>query len=106
MLTSPIFCQDIPIKRSTLESIIKESRKYDSLKVAYFKQSQAFDALINSNNKMFADFEQTTREKAKLQETLTTKEKAFKKLFQKPNNGWVIPALVCATIGLVLGASF
>lgn len=88
-----------------MEQIIKDSRKCDSLKQAYFKQSQAFDELVESNNKMFADFEKTQKEKTKLQETLTTKEKEFKKLFQKPNNGWFVPALVGITIGIVLGVS-
>src|SRR5690606_29682787 len=105
IMTLPIFCQDITIKRTAMVEIIKESRKCDSLKVAYFKQSKEFDKLIESNNKMFKDFDQTTKEKAKLQETLNTKEKQFKKLFQSPNNGWFVPAIVGITIGIVLGVS-
>lgn len=88
-----------------MEQIIKDSRKCDSLKQAYFKQSQAFDELVESNNKMFADFQQTQQEKTKLQETLTTKEKQFKRIFQSPNNGWFVPTIVGITIGIVLGVS-
>ena len=88
-----------------MEQIIKDSSKCDSLKLAYNAQSIAFDELINSNLQVISDFEKNQKEKTKLQETLTTKEKEFKKLFQRPNNGWFVPALVGITIGIVLGVS-
>ncbi|MFD2824790.1 hypothetical protein ACFS5M_13995 [Lacinutrix iliipiscaria] len=84
---------------------MKESKKCDSLRTAYFKQSQAFDSLVESNNIMFASFEQTRSEKIELQVLLEKKETALKKLFQKPNKGWVIPLLVGITCGIVLSAS-
>lgn len=105
IVTLRIFCQDITIKRATMVEIIKESRKCDSLKVAYFNQSKEFDNLIESNNKMFEQYEKANQEKIQLQETLNIKEKQFKKIFQSPNNGWFVPTIVGITIGIVLGVS-
>lgn len=81
---------------------MKDLRKCDSLKVAYFDINREFDSLVNSNNKMFKDFEQTRNEKIKLQGELDQKERDFHKMFQRPTRGWLVPLSIGALIGIVV----
>lgn len=107
MLTLKSFCQSITkdsvtTDKETFKLIIKDLRKCDSLKVAYFSQGITLDSLIIDNRKMLDDFIKVRQEKINLQNDLDQKEHDFHKVFQKPTRGWIVPLAIGAVIGVIV----
>jgi len=105
MFSQSITKDSVTTSKFTFKLIVKDLRKYDSLKVAYQLQSKTLDTLIANNNTMFKNFQEQRAQKQAIQLQLTNKETELKKLFQKPNTGWLVPALVGLAGGLVLAVS-
>ncbi len=105
MFSQNITKDSVTTSKLTFKLIVKDLRKYDSLKVAYQLQSKTLDTLIADNTMMFQNFEELRAQKQAIQMQLTNKETELKKLFQKPNTGWLVPVLVGVLGGVVLGVS-
>ena len=105
MTTSKGISQNIEIDIETFKNMVRADRKCDTLRSAYFKQVDVLDILIEDNENMFKKFNEARKEKEAYQIQLEEKEKQFKKLFQKPNTGWLIPALIGVTGGFILATS-
>lgn len=102
MMTSKSISQNIEIDRETFKNMVRADRKCDTLRTSYFKQVEVLDVLIEDNEIMFKKFNEARIEKEEYQLQLEKQEKAYKKLFQKPTKGWLIPALIGVTGGLIL----
>ena len=105
MMTSKSISQNIEIDRETFANMVRADRKCDTLRASYFKQVEVLDVLIEDNELMFKKFNEARKEKEAYQKQLDEKEKAYNKLFQKPNTGWLIPALIGVTGGFILATS-
>ena len=105
MTTSKGISQNIEIDIETFKNMVRADRKCDTLRIAYTKQIEVLDVLIEDNEIMYKKFNDARLEKEKYQEQLDEQEKQYKKLFQKPNKGWLIPALVGVAGGMVLATT-
>jgi len=98
------FSQSIPdkieIKKTTLISIVKESRKCDSLKIAYNLKSLQLTNLINSNLMMFQELEEQRIKRIEAEKNLQKNIKIYKK---KNNKNVVIFATGGALLGILAG---
>lgn len=107
MISESVFCQStekIEIKVSTLDSMIKESEKCDSLRVAYLGIKASSELLLESNQTMFYELkiERNNRQIAlnKIEEINKENRKAIRK---KNNTGiWVGAAVVAGLVGGIL----
>jgi hypothetical protein len=104
MISASVFCQNmekITIKTSTLDSMILESVKCDSLRVAYNQKSFLLDNLVDQNIYIFSQLE----ESSKIQENLVELNKILQKqktgVKKKNNKGIYIGAGILA--GIITG---
>lgn len=95
----------VTISKQTFKEIIRDLRKCDLLNVAYIKQSIVLDSLIFDNEKMFKDYEKERKARETYQGILNEKEQEYKSLFQKPNNGWILPTTLGVLVGVFIGVS-
>lgn len=91
--------------RETLVSIIKESQKCDSLRVAYELKSKTLTQLIADNETNISRYETEHAKRLELQTQIDQKNKELNSWFKKPGKNWLVPALVGLAGGIILGAS-
>ena len=109
-VTSLTFSQSIQgdsvhMHKNQLKAIIKQSRKCDSLKVAYNFKSQLLDSLLSSNFTMFKDLQIEQDKQKTLQVQLNQKNDELFSVQKKPFGninslltGGLIGALIVALI--------
>lgn len=90
----------ITISKKALKSMAKESRKCDSLRVAYNSQLTVFNDLVESNLAYFKKLRDEEAKRLELQKQLDASVKALR----KKRNNWILPASIGAVGGVVLGA--
>ena len=89
------FSQDTTtIKNSTLDKIIKDLDKCDSLRVAYDQKSIIIDSLTVHNINLFTDLKEQNNERIILQEQLNEKFKPQKN---------TKPILIYGVAGIIIG---
>ncbi len=79
----------VTIAKNTLKSIVKESRKCDSVKVAFTQKSLLLEDLIKNNVTMFNELEQERIKRNKLQSQLQKTNEDLLKLTKRRKNGWI-----------------
>lgn len=94
MMTFVSFSQSIKkdsvtIAKKTLKSIVKESRKCDSVKVAFNQKSILLQDLIKNNLLIFSDLEKEKLERERLRIQLQKTNKDLIKMTKRKNNGWL-----------------
>lgn len=89
----------ITISKKALKSMAKESRKCDSLRVAYNLQLTTLNDLVESNLNYFKRIQTAELQRQNLQLQL---DKSVKALRKKKNN-WILPASIGLVGGLVVG---
>lgn len=89
----------ITISKKALKSMAKESRKCDSLRVAYDLQFKSLNDLINSNLDYFKRMRTSEMQREKLQIQLDDSVKALR----KKKNNWILPTSLGVVGGVVLG---
>ncbi|CAA0149627.1 hypothetical protein TMP227_10110 [Tenacibaculum maritimum] len=92
MMTSVVLSQSIKkdsvtVGKKTFRYIMKESRKCDSVKIAFNKKSILLQSLIKNNLQMFNDLELERIKREQLQIQLQKTNKSLLKLSKKRNNG-------------------
>jgi hypothetical protein len=97
--------EKISIKKTTLISIMKESQKCDSLRVAFNSKSQLLDSLVSTNMLMFTKLEIERNARLSLQGQLNEKQDKLLKQTKKAKSGWIIPTLIGSLLGLIAGVS-
>jgi hypothetical protein len=89
----------ITISKKALKSMAKESRKCDSLRVAYDLQLKSLNDLIISNLEYFKRMQTSEQQREKLQIQLDDSVKALR----KKKSNWILPTSLGVVGGLVLG---
>ncbi|MFC0605905.1 hypothetical protein [Winogradskyella pulchriflava] len=89
----------VTISKKALKSMVKESRKCDSLRVAYNAQYTTLQDLIKSNLDYFKKIQTEELKRANLQQQLDDSVKALR----KKKNNWLLPTSIGVVGGLVLG---
>ena len=79
--------------------MLKESRKHDSLKVAYNLQYTTLQAYAQSNLEYFAEVQESEIKLQALQIKLNESVKALR----KKKNNWILPTTIGVVGGLVGG---
>lgn len=94
--------QNIQIKRTALISMMKESQKCDSLRVAYNQKTTLLNNFIDTNLVMFDEIEKHRKEQAKLQKKVDEINAKNQKLAKRNKN--VIPYVLSGTAaGIIAG---
>ncbi|CAA0254929.1 hypothetical protein V2605_03415 [Tenacibaculum maritimum] len=91
----------VTIAKKTLKSIVKESRKCDSVKVAFTQKSLLLEDLIKNNVTMFNELEQERIKRNNLQLQLQKTNKPIESN-QTKKNGWLY-GTGGVVVGVVLG---
>ena len=89
----------ITISKKALKSMAKESRKCDSLRVAYDLQLTTLNDLVESNLDYFKRIQASELQRQQLQLQLDESVKALR----KKKNNWILPASIGLVGGLVGG---
>ena len=89
----------ITISKKALKSMAKESRKCDSLRVAYDLQLTTLNDLVESNLDYFKRIQASELQRQQLQLQLDESVKALR----KNKNNWILPASIGLVGGLVGG---
>lgn len=107
MMSLKTFSQDtakITIKKSTLVSIMKESRKCDSVRVAFNQKSIVVDSLIRTNIDFVDILNELRNDRIELERQLKTINEDHKKLIKKNKRGWQLPVAIGTVLGLIIGS--
>lgn len=89
----------ITISKKALKSMAKESRKCDSLRVAYDLQLNQLNGLVESNLEYFKQIQTIELQRQNLQIQLDNSVKALR----KKKNNWILPTSLGVVGGLVVG---
>lgn len=89
----------ITISKKALKSMAKESRKCDSLRVAYDLQLKSLNDLVESNLDYFKRMQFFEIERQQLQLQIDESVKALR----KKKNNWLLPTSLGVVGGVVLG---
>lgn len=89
----------ITISKKALKSMAKESRKCDSLRVAYDLQLKSLNDLVESNLDYFKRMQFFEIERQQLQLQIDESVKALR----KKKNNWILPTSLGVVGGVVLG---
>ena len=96
------FCQDTTeVKNTTLDKIIKDLNKCDSLRVAYERKSLVLDSLVYNNVSIFNKLELSNEREKELQKNIDILKK--RQLEIKPKKSpvlWIAGGLI---FGIVVG---
>lgn len=79
--------------------MVKESRKCDSLRVAYKEQGLLLSGLVESNLEYFKKLKADELKRAQLQQQLDASIKALR----KKKNNWLLPTSIGVVGGLIVG---
>jgi hypothetical protein len=79
----------VTLAKRTLKSIVKESRKCDSVKVAFRKKSILLQGLIKHNLSIFSDLEKEKSKREQLQLQLQKTNKDLLNLSKRKRNVWL-----------------
>ena len=104
MVTFPSLSQNtkgdsLIISVNALKSMAKESRKCDSLRVAYNFQFATLQELVQSN---LDYFQRVKSEQLKREELQLKLDESIKALRKKKNN-WLLPTTIGTVVGLIGG---
>ena len=102
MMSLTSLSQDIPIKKSALISMLKESKVCDSLRVAYNKKTIVLNGLIDTNLIMFDQIEKQRKEQKTMQKEIDKVNLQNQKLAKKKKNTKTY-ILSSAAGGLIVG---
>jgi len=85
MMSANVFCQDtIEVKATTIDSIIKDLQKCDSLKVAYKKQTIILTNLVKTNLDIYNKIQNLEIQKNDLSGRIERFEAQTSKVKRKP----------------------
>ena len=92
----------ITLAKTTLVSMAKESRKCDSLKVAYKLKSTSLNTLIETNLTMFDELEEQRQKRLELQKRFNEINDQNLKLAKRKKNG-LFYGIGGTALGIVVG---
>lgn len=94
--------QNIQIKKTALISMMKESRKCDSLRVAYNQKTTLLNNFIDTNLTMFNEIEKQRERQAEIQKKVDEINAKNRKLAKRNKN--MIPYVLSGTaVGIIAG---
>ena len=91
------------VKVSVLKAIGKDLEKCKLTQKAFDLKSANFDSLVNININLFKDLEIQQQERLELQNKLNDLNKEYTKAVKNQKQGWLIPALIGVSSGIIIG---
>lgn len=101
--TSQTITKDsVTISKPVFKSIMKESRKCDSLKIAFDNVNLLLSDLMKSNLNMFKSLENEQTKRRELQLKINQANKELQKITSRKKRGWV-SWTIAGLSGIILG---